>query len=317
MSDQATLQLDKLNREPIRASFGLPDLLSTRKDRMLAQIRQVLLDLTSADREKAVKYFLACENDIGFVESKRELLRYIVSLEGSTKLYPVGSPIRINIKARLANFERIVRGFIPISELMNTASKRKPETFHGPLRKVSLDELQTGTYELRPDELPEEVKTVLKGVEIRPGYSGWQMIKDDLNFVILAPRLERTIKMVPREGQGTTDELTRTVFVDSMGEMFDFASPAWSIATRIIHETEHVKWYYKHGDDLKMMSLEENERNSELISILFLKKLLVSGVKLSDDERVVIAERIDMKKDMVRAYNKTLHRPEGDFELRL
>lgn len=280
----------------------------TLQERNAAYCKNLLADLDTADLSIAANYHFALQTGNNIAHTKSMLIKRVTHLYRQAMLSPLGSRDWTTARIKLMNFQKLIRGNIPVSEIMaaiRALNIREPQLN---TNRVSLESLYTRPMTVvTPDGLPKDVKVLQKNIICREkGISYWQIVSGNARTIVFIPFIERTIKLMSPEDQATEEELTRTVFIDPLGEIPNTPSPAWSISQACVHESLHVEWYDKKGDDLFLIRHASNERQANIGSYDFLNDLLCSSFPKSKKDIADIKDRINIKKDMIRNYNRQL-----------
>ena len=250
-----------------------------------------LTDLSPEEQRLVADYMKAPIKSHKFQVLKQRIMRDIDELYAAYRKSPASSKERIAITAKLVDYSRIIRGSdISIPELR--AISKNP-CIGLPLkpaanRPASIKDIRNGPLIIVPEGLPAEIQNILKNIEMRKGYSYLQYVKDNANYVLFTPQLNKTVTIMTNNDIGTAEELTRTAIVDTYDE--DPPKPGnvktWVLATTIVAEVSHIEWYYQHNDNASLLGFKHNEANSIIVTNEFLFKLFTScGTLIDKDER--------------------------------
>jgi len=311
------LSQTKTEEQIILAMGRTPATYQTQIQKTPEDLSKKFPDLTSDDLGLVANYYKPFSDKERSLANTAEhkLIERILDLYNKASQLPQNSKAKVSFQARLINFQMIVRSNINTSRIISKLDTTDSMTDQAFDQTATLNEIRTRPItSVRPEELPEEIKTILENLEISSGQSFWSFIKESVNSITFIPQLEKSIKLMSQEDHGTTEELTKTVFIDPLG-MFNLPSSKWAIAEYIAHEAGHIKWYHDHGNDKSKTVYLYNERNSDVISYIFNNALLNSNLDITERTRENISERIKISIMHIQIHNKTLGYSKKDYSL--
>lgn len=148
----------------------------------------------------------------------------------------------------------------------------KPE-----IKQVDLQEIKRPLV-ATPETLPRSVIHFLEKVKIK-GRSGYQFVKENVNYIILNPRIKSSGNESITGGEsplGIASSFIPIIEIDIYDEDKKAYRTALELINTIIHEAFHVYWMKKHFNDPKMLSSAINEGVANLAGLTASRELLSS-----------------------------------------
>jgi hypothetical protein len=308
--------LDVLNdsHKQSEGMFGCSSVSITYQTKIRSELIKSLPDLTKSDIDIATEFYYALNTKKDTAKARNELLKRIAVLYDMTRSYPPGSLERIDALKRLINFQKILRSKFTADEVKASLWKKPYSDNSLTARTEPIKEfINISLVEIAPQSLPGNIQKILKTVNIETGLTGWDYVRANARSIIFIPHMDRTIRSVSAQDQGTAEELTWTIFIDPLGEIFGLPSPAWSIAATLMHEAAHLDYYNKNGNDLKKMSFNNNEKYATIKTCEFYVKLIDFGIGLSKSDKESIESNMKICKANIEYYNGLLGLPPDDM----
>lgn len=285
------------------AMWRRPEKETSERQEWVEDVKANYLDLDQADQELIVNYLFAynkykrnagLENYEGL---KAKVLGRIATLYGELNAEPRGSNRRIILVAELINFKKaVIDTDIPVAEVKSRIHiQRVRHSKNGGGDKISMMGLRRGLIEIAPVNLPADITQFLLINKDGSGQTYFDYLGKNANTIFFTHRLDETVKMFPgNQWRGVSDELSRTIIVDTFSESTNAEAENWLLAATLIHEAAHVEWFHKYEKNPSMQHLRYAEENALAVERNFLKKILdVSRSVINDAQKARIAERIE------------------------
>lgn len=172
----------------------------------------------------------------------------------------------------------------------------------------------SGDCVIRPlEELDEEVISLLRLARPSKGRSFWESMAESVRHVVLLSDAGGLDPELPMTFMGTAEPLSRTVFLAPRDAVTDEPWPAWLLASVLVHEAEHIRWYREvAGDDPLLLRPLPDERNAFRQMHLFLRRLRQVTPTSAAEAAKIEAEARKLGQLLHKA-NGLLGYPAGDF----
>lgn len=225
-----------------------------------------------------------------------------------------GSSI-VGVLLRLWEWNRAVRvAQLSAAEVragVGLAKAKAPPSYH---RAPTMDQPQEGWRLATPATFDADVRKVLRATKAEGG-SYADFVGRWLRYTVVVESPGLLDPNLPLRCEGTVEPLSGTAFITERDAITSQRRPAWKIAAALVHEAEHVRWYYEGaGDDARRLLPLPDERNAYRRMFLFAKEVRLGGV--ADSDRALVAQDMQRWRGIVQQANALLGYPADDFSVR-
>ena len=294
-NDRDTKAEPKKKMSPVREGVweNYPDLPDKDKA-IIADYLEAIGSLSSYSKE-----YKALRNRV-----IKRIGEYYAQCEGS----PIGSRERIGSIVKLQDFSPVTRMYdINLSDIRSISGN--PDigkiTYSSGKLPVNLNAVMNRVVEIPVEELPEEIKSIL----IKAGW--WDYVRNNINSILFAPRLNNNVKSLAVDDIGTAGELIRCALVDSFSEIRNLNRKPWDIANTLVVEAAHIELFYKYSGNKAALGYNFNERYGCAKNYAFLKDLLDLPETIQDKQD--IRSTIKFVCERMRGFNKKLNLDKENF----
>jgi hypothetical protein len=267
-------------------------------------VRANYLDLDRADQKLIADYLLAFnknKRNLGqgnYTGLKTKVLERIANTYKGFNIYPAGSNNRIKLVATLINLMKAVKDTdIPIAEVKSWVDFRPKQNAKNINKDlISLSKVRSGMVEITPENLPAEINGILMTKKDDTDETYLDYLEKNVNALLFTSQLCKVVKMFSDNSWvGTTDELSRTIIVDTFSEKGKTAIEPWSLAATLVHEAAHIEWFHKQENSPEFQHLGYTEEYAYITECNFLKRILSDPrFTLNAAQRSDITKRIQI-----------------------
>jgi len=175
-----------------------------------------------------------------------------------------------------------------IEAIKNEVENKVPQPAFKPadLREIN----QKGSpVVVTPDTLPQPLIDLLRKIEMKPGYSYYQFVKDNVKYMILTPNLisRSTDGLTGSESPGGNAVTGLPIvqidtYIEKPEAGYSHMPFLFRLIEVIIHETFHAYWGKRHLDNPKLLSSTIDEGLAYLAGLKACQKLLNYSPKLGE-----------------------------------
>lgn len=124
---------------------------------------------------------------------------------------------------------------------------------------------------------------------------------------------------LPLKCEGSVEVLSGTVFLTATDQITGQARPPWKVAAALVHEAEHIRWFYAvAGDDPRYLFKAPDERNSYLGMFTFVRDLrtTAAGRAAASVDAASLSEEMQKWRGYIGQANTLLGYPPDDLTRR-
>ncbi|MCX5727154.1 MAG: hypothetical protein NT030_08360 [Candidatus Saganbacteria bacterium] len=194
-----------------------------------------------------------------FSELWTPILMYIgqASLVGVTKEQITSIFKKVDSEIPLRTFEEV-----SIAEI-NRSGKRNAEG-------------KLFAYVVTPESMPGNLRGLFELVEMKPGYSYYQFVKDNVKFIVFNPNIvdRQSEEMSGGSPGGNSAGILPIVQIDTFNEETNQAHSVWLLFTTLVHETAHAAFAKEYFDNHDFYQSTIDEANAFYNDLAASNKLL-------------------------------------------
>lgn len=284
-------------------------LWSTRKDDPAANFPEAMRiirntinekygELAPEDKKLVESFYFALvrysEKSPEYKTAKNNIAKRVCEIYGSCMSLPQTSPKRLTALKVLANYSKLIRVYgITIPELKS-------------VNCLNIGELRNKKTAFSPDKIPVEIKRILENVEFRPGQNYMKLVKENTNTIIFTHSLSKMMKTFTEVDIGTTEELTRSSFVEDYDTYTASPVKPWLLAATIVSNNAHISLYYKFNGNTFLLGYEPNERQAAISMKCFIERLLQTKELICDSDKKEAEKFTEYLNNKIRDLNSKL-----------
>lgn len=236
---------------------------------LTASAASIVTILTGDDKNLSAKYPDLNKQELALVKnftvrfpgSRKKILKRIKQLHKQLEHTSGNKQQKLMILAKLLNFNQFLRESLMPPKFF--AEHAYSENY--------VDLRQCGEEKLALD-IPEDVKLALDVGGEKHSYPDY--VERNVRRAYFVKQLGEHIKILKEDKwDGTSEESSRSVIIDTYNEKGKRLSEAWEMAAVLVHEAAHIEYFYSNMDKVEKEELLIAERYAYIKEIGYLYRL--------------------------------------------